>query len=205
MTAMSTVLFVPGLGGSGPGHWQDWWLRSDSNAVLVEQSSWRHPGAEQWTERLVEAIEAHPYSWIVAHSLGVALVTRLAASRLDLRIAGALLVAPSDVERMEGLSEQVRGFGPLSLAPLPFPATVVASRTDRWMQFRRARAFAAAWGAKLVDYGDAGHINVASGFGPWPDGPRLLSEVQSRRPQPPAVIHLRPRPRVVGGRTSTLT
>ncbi|MFO1140906.1 MAG: alpha/beta hydrolase [Amaricoccus sp.] len=200
---MSSVLIVPGLGGSGPGHWQNWWLRSDPAAVLVEQASWRHPALDQWTERLVEAVEAHPYAWIVAHSLGVALVTRLAATRLDLRIAGALLVAPADVERMDDLSEELRGFGPLSLAPLPFPATVVASRTDKWMQFRRARSFANAWGTKLVDYGDAGHINVASGFGPWHDGPRLLAEVQARSSRPPTIIHLRPRPRDGTGRRWT--
>lgn len=201
---MSSVLIVPGLGGSGPGHWQNWWLRGDPAAVLVEQASWRHPALGQWTERLVEAVEAHPYSWIVAHSLGVALVTRLAATRLDLRIAGALLVAPADVERMDGLGEELRGFGPFSLAPLPFPTTVVASRTDKWMQFRRVRSFAAAWGATLVDYGDAGHINVASGFGPWPDGPRFLAEVQARRPRPSTILHLRPRLMEIGARRWTL-
>jgi predicted alpha/beta hydrolase family esterase len=157
---------------------------------------------ERWSERLVETVEAHPYSWIVAHSLGVALVTRLAASRLDLRIAGALLVAPADVERMEGLGEELRGFGPFSLAPLAFPATVVASRTDRWMQFRRARMLAAAWGARLVDYGDAGHINVAAGFGAWPDGVKLLAEVRARRSA--TVIGLQPRSRDGGGRRRAL-
>ena len=100
--------------------------------------------------------------------------------------------------------EAVRGFGPMSEAPLPFPATVVASRNDCCMTFRRARHFAAAWGAELVDYGDNGHINIAAGFGPWPDGPRLLSSIQRRRRLPAPVIHLRPRPREVAGRAGTL-
>jgi predicted alpha/beta hydrolase family esterase len=30
-----TILIVPGLDGAGPGHWQDWWLNNDPNAVLV--------------------------------------------------------------------------------------------------------------------------------------------------------------------------
>ena len=97
----------------------------------------------------------------------------------------------------------MRAFGPISEAPLPFPATVVASRNDSCMLFRRARSLAFAWGAELVDYGDAGHINVAAGFGPWPDGPRLLSDVQRRRRLPTPIIHLRPRPREVTGRTGT--
>lgn len=71
----------------------------------------------------------------------------------------------------------------MSLAPLPFPATVIASRTDHYMRFARA-PLAAAWGAGLVDYGDAGHINAAAGFGPWPDGPRLLAALQARRRLP---------------------
>ena len=37
---------------------------------------------------------------LVAYSLGVPLVTRVAADRRDLRIAGALLVALADVEEM---------------------------------------------------------------------------------------------------------
>lgn len=189
---MATTLIIPGLGGSDSGHWQRWWLRNDPNAVLVAQDDWRRPSPEAWSERLVEAISAHPCAWLVAHSLGVPLVTRLATERLDLRIAGALLVAPADVEE-KATADRLRGFAPMSLAPLPFPATVIASRTDHFMRFARARTLAAAWGADLVDYGDAGHVNTAAGFGPWPDGPRLLAALQARRRLPHTVIHLRPR------------
>ncbi|MFB9360579.1 alpha/beta hydrolase [Amorphoplanes nipponensis] len=31
------------------------------------------------------------------------------------------------------------------------------------------------WGAELVDAGDAGHLETASGYGPWPDGERLVA------------------------------
>ena len=51
---MAKTLIIPGLGGSGPGHWQDWWLRNDPNAVLVEQANWRRPCVEAWTERLID-------------------------------------------------------------------------------------------------------------------------------------------------------
>eukprot|EP01035_Chromulina_nebulosa_P068504 gene68504-93870_t len=54
--------------------------------------------------------------------------------------------------------------------PLPFPTTVVASRTDPYVTFERAEAFAADWGSRLVDLGDAGHINILSGHGLWLDG-----------------------------------
>ena len=101
----------------------------------------------------------------------------MAAERLELRVAGALLVAPPDAEAP---GSRFKAFAPISLAPLPFPAAVVASRTDPFMRFRRARVLAAAWGARLVDLGAAGHVNATAGFGPWPDGPRLLAGVTGR-------------------------
>src|ERR1700752_3006743 len=168
------TLIMPGLDGAGSGHWQAWWLKNDPNAVLVPQRDWRSPSPEAWAERLAEAVHEHPYAWLVAHGLGALMVARLAAERLELRIAGALLVAPTDAEA-PGAGPQLQRFAPISLAPLTFPATLVASRTDPRLRVRRARALAAAWGAWLVDYGDAGHINQAAGFGAWPDGPRLLA------------------------------
>ena len=51
-----TTLIVPGLRGSGAGHWQDWWLRNDANAVLVEQADWDRPNFAAWSEALIEAI-----------------------------------------------------------------------------------------------------------------------------------------------------
>jgi predicted alpha/beta hydrolase family esterase len=172
---MATTLIIPGLDGAGPGHWQAWWLGNDPNAVPVAP---RGPDPEAWGARLAEAVRAHPYAWLVAHGAGALVAARVAAERLELGIAGALLVAPSDAEA-PAARPRLRPFAPISLAPLPFPATVVASRTDPRLRFRRARALAAAWGARLVDYGDAGHINQAAGFGVWPDGPRLLAEVQA--------------------------
>jgi predicted alpha/beta hydrolase family esterase len=38
----------------------------------------------------------------------------------------------------------------------------------------RAAAFAAAWGSRLVTLDHAGHINAEAGYGPWPEGQRLL-------------------------------
>ena len=62
---------------------------------------------------------------------------------------------------------------------LSFPAIVVASRTDPYLAWDRAVAFAEGWGARLQDAGDAGHINTDAGFGPWPDGERLLAELMT--------------------------
>jgi predicted alpha/beta hydrolase family esterase len=58
---------------------------------------------------------------------------------------------------------------------LPFRAVVVASRTDPYTTFAQFEQFAQDWSAELVDAGDVGHLDTASGFGPWPDGERLVS------------------------------
>jgi len=62
----------------------------------------------------------------------------------------------------------------MPLAKLPFPSIVVASTNDQYVSNDRARLFADAWGSRLVFIGDAGHINGASGYGPWPEGERML-------------------------------
>jgi predicted alpha/beta hydrolase family esterase len=62
----------------------------------------------------------------------------------------------------------------MHLVRLPFPSVVVLSSDDRYVSVERGRAFAAAWGSEVVELGAAGHINAASGYGPWPDGATLI-------------------------------
>ena len=57
---------------------------------------------------------------------------------------------------------------------------VVASTTDPLVSVPRARGFAADWGADFQLAGDAGHINAASGHGPWPEGLLMLGELLKR-------------------------
>lgn len=170
-TADCDILIVPGYANSGPEHWQTRWEGRLSTARRVVQDDWEHPRREAWIGRLVEAVAAcrRPVV-LVAHSLGVITVSH-AASRLPPGLVrGAFLVAPSDVERDGDVPDGVRDFAPVSLEPLPFPSVVVASRSDPHCSYERAEDFAYAWGSALVDAGDAGHINVASGHGPWPEG-----------------------------------
>jgi predicted alpha/beta hydrolase family esterase len=65
---------------------------------------------------------------------------------------------------------------------LPFPTIVAASRDDPYVAFRRALEMAKAWGAELVDIGDAGHINTSAGYGEWPEGEQLLLRLQTGKP-----------------------
>lgn len=176
-------LIIPGLHGSGPGHWQRLWLEFDPDARIVEQDDWDHPSLDAWLGRLGAALADGIPKVLVAHSLGAILVAHFAARRLPGLVAGALLVAPADVERCAPRHPALAGFAPLPQGPLPFPSIVVASRNDPYAAFARAAGFAYSWGSALVDAGDAGHIHVASGHGSWPDGFRLLAALTRMRPR----------------------
>ena len=45
---------------------------------------------------------------------------------------------------------------------------VVASDDDPWMSATQAHAWALRWGSDWINLGNAGHINVDSGHGPFP-------------------------------------
>jgi predicted alpha/beta hydrolase family esterase len=109
---------------------------------------------------------------LVAHSAGC-VVTAMWAERHTGPIHAALLVTPP---WMEGATPDAAGDVPwrVPMRPLPFRATVVASGTDPYATREQFAAYAAAWGADLVDAGDVGHLDSATGFGPWPAGERLV-------------------------------
>ena len=179
---MTPILIVPGLGGSGPHHWQTYVERSFPGASRVHQDDWDRPERDAWIESLTSAIDAAPGAVLVAHSLGCAAVAHAVAARPDLPVAAALLVAPADVDRQRGAPEhRLYGFAPMPCTPLPFRSIVVASADDPYMTLVRARTFADDWGAEFINAGALGHINVEAGFGPWPEGERMLRRLITTR------------------------
>ncbi|HMK82009.1 MAG TPA: alpha/beta hydrolase [Xanthobacteraceae bacterium] len=185
---MAAVLIIPGLGGSPEQHWQTHLERARPGATRVEQEDWDNPRLSAWLERVAAAVARNPGAILVAHSLGCALVAHLAQREPRLPIGAALLVAPADVDSARHTPDCLRGFAPVPTARLPFRSVLVGSRNDPYMTFARARALSFVWGASFVDAGAAGHINIDSGFGPWPEGNRLLAQLAAedgaRRPAP---------------------
>lgn len=173
---MQTTLIIPGLDGSPDAHWQQWWARIDPSAIVIEQADWSHPTPEAWEAEVAGAILRHPGSILVGHSLGAVTAARILTRWPQLDVAAALLVAPAEVSK----SNRTAAFGPIPEHALGVPTTVVASRDDPWMSFSQSSALARQWGGELVDLGRAGHINVDSGFGPWPGG-KALRDALSRR------------------------
>ncbi|RYY16581.1 MAG: serine hydrolase family protein [Cytophagaceae bacterium] len=176
MLQPTRFFIVPGLGGSGPDHWQTQLAqRHPGNFERVQQRDWDAPDRAEWVATLAQALAGEDLRRVVlvAHSLGCATVAHWAAQHGQ-AIRGALLVAPADVDTAHFASFPTTGFAPMPQQRLPFASKVVASTTDEWVTPARAAQFAAAWGSQLVNAGPAGHLNAASGYGLWPAAEHLL-------------------------------
>ncbi len=167
------ILLVPGIGNSGPQHWQSRWETEDDVCRRVQQKDWENPVCGDWVEALESAaLRAGPAPVIAAHSLGCLAVAHWLA-RTSVRIAGALLVAVPD-PHAASFPAQAMGFTPLPRKRFPCVSIVVASTDDPYSSVSFARQCAEAWGSRFVDIGRAGHINADSGLGEWSEGQRLL-------------------------------
>jgi uncharacterized protein len=171
---MTHYLIIPGLGNSGPEHWQTYFEESGPQFHRIQQEEWDAPSCESWVQRIEEEVQKFDLSEVVliGHSLGCTAIAHW-AKRLGKTIKGALLVAPSDIENPVYTFPAV-GFSPIPLERIPFPTMVVASTDDPWVSFERASFFASTWGSEFVSLGPAGHINVASGHTKWDEGLELL-------------------------------
>lgn len=168
---METTLIVPGLNGSGTDHWQTWLERNVPGAVRVIQRDWSDPYLPHWSARVRRELARVPGRiFIVAHSFGC-LAAAQATFDYGEQVSGLMLVAPADPEMFGAAAS-------LPERPLGVPAVVVASTNDPWMRFARAAEWTETWGAELINLGAVGHINAASGFGPWPEGLAMLRRLR---------------------------
>lgn len=174
------ILLVPGLEGSGPGHWQRRWAEEIDNCQIAELGSWDAPHRNTWINRLNLAVyRAGRPVVLVAHSLGCILTawwSKFEQPGWSNPVAGALLVAPPEVDFFPR-DERLTGFAPTPADALPFPSILVGSRNDPWIGFDTAKGLAKRWGSDFVDAGAVGHINADSRLGSWEDGKRQLERL----------------------------
>ena len=182
-----TFLTIPGWNGSGPEHWQSIWEAKYTNFRRVEQREWQRPAREEWVDSIeTEVREAASPVYLVAHSLGCVAVAQWAADRDAAGIAGALLVAPPWLSAADTCPEELRGFRPIPTARLPFHSILVGSENDPYLPIETAMRLARRWGSEFVNAGRLGHINIASGHGPWAAGERLLQSLcEAGQPEMP--------------------
>lgn len=180
----ATVLFVPGLRDHAEDHWQTHAARAFPGSVTVAPLTQDRLSRAARVAALDAALHAIDGDVVLAaHSAGCLMVAHWALAPTR-PIKAALLATPADVEHplppgypsFADLS--ANGWLPIPQARLPFPALVVASRNDPLARFERVAGMARDWGAELHDAGEVGHLNPPAGFGPWPDGHRLIEQLR---------------------------
>jgi len=197
------LLIVPGLGDSGPRHWQSIWERERDDCCRVDLGMWDRPHRNTWVNKLNQAVaDADRPVVLVAHSLGCHAVAWWNALERPGengpnagKVAGALLVAPPVID-LAPLDSRLGAFAPMPREKLAFPSILAASQDDPYASFGHARKMARLWGSRLVDAGWLGHINADSAIGNWPFGLHLLDRLLwfVNDPYPMALHSLEPLP-----------
>lgn len=175
---MARVLLLHGLHGNEPEHWQTW-LAGELRAAGVELSypdlpECSTPCPDRWGAALHRELR-----WlgppaddgervVVCHSLGCILWLRACGNGLRDAADRVVLVAPPG----PGFPELGRFF-PLSVAPEQVAAAagstgLVCSDDDPWCPGGAAAVYGAALQLPTEVLPGTGHLNVASGHGPWP-------------------------------------
>ena len=173
---MIHTVIVPGVGGSEHDHWQSWLQRQLKSCSRVQQQDWNKPVLHTWVEQFVKTVQAiqEPIQ-IVAHSFGC--LTTVAAlaqhPELNQNIKNLVLVAPANPARFgdagfarDSQNNYQQYFHQLKLQ---VPTQMIISENDPWLNFQDALQLAKAWKIRPKNLGQVGHINVASGFGPFPE------------------------------------
>lgn len=173
----TTALVLPGIGNSGPAHWQSLWEAANPAFVRVQQRDWDRPDCEEWIDVLEKSVSRVGVGAVlIAHSLACLLVAHWAARTHLLKVKGALLVAPPNPDG-PGFPKEAVGFSPLPGRRFTFPSIVVASSNDPYGNLEFAKSCASAWGSRFVSAGAVGHINSNSGLGEWHEGFALFQQL----------------------------
>lgn len=181
-----TIVIVPGLRDHVADHWQTLYADGLDKVRIVPPLE---PGELGLAARVAALdVVLHDIDGpvvLVAHSAGC-LITVHWAQTGTRPVRAALLAAPPDFEvpLPDGYPAQAQlrahGWAPVPRRRLPFPTTVAASRNDPLASVRRVAGMAETWGSRLVDLGEVGHLNPASGYGPWPEADDLVADLLRR-------------------------
>jgi predicted alpha/beta hydrolase family esterase len=173
-----TFINLPGIGNSEATHWHSLWEKQESCFRRFAPGDWDNPELQDWKNALDREVRTSTEPPIlVAHSLACLLVAHW-AQETENRIAGAFLVAVPDPVGGK-FPVQAASFDHVPANALPFPTVLIASRNDPYGSFDYVARRAEQWRAGLIDVGERGHINDASGLGEWLEGRRLLTAFQA--------------------------
>ncbi|MFN8626861.1 MAG: alpha/beta fold hydrolase [Candidatus Binatia bacterium] len=169
------VILVHGYDGSGPGHWQRWLAdelrRRRVPVAFPDLPEPAAPDKDRWVAALAEVVSGVPPPVaVVCHSLGCWAVDHLFTERGLGGVQAVLLVAPPSPYL---LFDPVESFLPPPCrravwAPIAGRTLLVGSDNDDFTTPEELNGVANALGIRSAIVPGGGHINVDSGYGPWP-------------------------------------
>jgi len=183
----ATIVIIPGLRSHVADHWQTLLAerlsatRSVKTVPPLAFDKLNCGARVEAIQRTILPIE-EPII-VVAHSAGVVMFLHwLATYRLNVK--GALLATPPDFQSplpdgyptLETLRSN--GWLPIPSDVLPFPSIVAASSNDPLASLGRVQDMARSWGSRIVNLGGVGHLNPASGFGPWLQAEDMIAALE---------------------------
>lgn len=186
---MIHTVIVPGVGGSEAQHWQSWLQQQLVSSSRVQQKYWDRPVLSEWVSQFVKTVaEIKAPIQIVAHSFGC--LTSVAAlaehPELKAKVKNLVLVAPANPARFgesgfarHSLTDYKQYFYQLNI---DVAATLLISENDPWLNYVDALQLAQAWQLTPINLGPVGHVNVASGYGPFPE---IFNYLLSEKKRPP--------------------
>ena len=172
----AVIVIVHGYEGSGEGHWQRWLAAElaarDVPHAFPDLPDPIAPQREAWTAALADVVAragGTPVTF-VCHSLGCWALDHVLADGRAPNTHAALLVAPPSpflvFEPADSFFPPPRR--PETWAPLAPRTLLVGSDNDEYSDPDELEAIARELGIRAQLLPGAGHINVASGHGPWP-------------------------------------
>ncbi|MGX7681028.1 RBBP9/YdeN family alpha/beta hydrolase [Jatrophihabitans sp. DSM 45814] len=177
-----TVL-IHGIDGSGAEHWQTW-LATQLTAAGREVRFPQLPNADSpdlttWLSALRTSLEGLPDDGydVVAHSLGAALWMHHAVQNSD-PSNGSSSPRPARVALVALPADDLLPAAARSFAPIPLDidglrkaadgTVLVGADDDPFCPGGIARVYGAPLKMAATIIPNGGHLNAASGFGPWP-------------------------------------
>lgn len=188
----TNILLVPGLRDENPEHWQSLLAASLPNARSLPARGKADVDLASRVAEIEAAVSAATAPVVVVAHSGGAIATVHWANRTRLRPRGLLLATPPVLDELQPSDPLLRelqsaGWMPVPRGALPVPCIVAASRNDPLGSIDNVTALASGWGAQLVDLGEVGHLNPASGYGSWAQAPELIHRLAAGAVKAPLV------------------
>ena len=170
-----SFLILHGYEGSGPEHWQSWLAERLRGAGAIvaypDLPSPFTPALPAWRAALEAELSALPDGpTVIAHSLACILWLHHCARPGAAPAGRVLLVAPPSIG---GAPPPIHPFFPVALDRERVAATAAETRLvcapdDPYCPEDAARVYGEPLGIPVDVLPRGGHVNVESGYGPWP-------------------------------------